>query len=55
MKAGDRQFDSFGVTGGSVSCHYDNLPCHMWRQTGRPDDPLFSVRIVPVLDAYIIF
>ena len=27
-----RQFDNFIVIGGTVSCHYDNLECHQWRQ-----------------------
>ena len=25
MKAADRRFDGFGVAGGTMSCHYDNL------------------------------
>ena len=27
-----RQFDNFVVTGGTVSCHNDNLQCHQWQQ-----------------------
>ena len=26
----DRQFDNFVITGGTISCHYDNLLCHQW-------------------------
>ena len=32
LKITDRQFDNF-VTGGIVRCHYDNLRCHLWRQS----------------------
>ena len=42
----DRQFDNVVVTGGTVSCHNDNLWCHQWRQSCQIDDlfkPLFSV------------
>ena len=27
-KTKDCQFDNFIITGGTVSCHYDNLLCH---------------------------
>ena len=33
LKTIDRQFDNFVVTGGTVSCHYDNLRCHHWQQS----------------------
>ena len=39
----DRQFDNVVVTGGTVSCHNDNLWCHQWRQSCQIDDLLFSV------------
>ena len=31
LKTKDNQFDNFVVTGGTVSCHYDNLRCQQWR------------------------
>ena len=43
MKAGDRRFDDFGVAGGTMSYHYDNLRCHRWRRACRSDGPLFSM------------
>ena len=42
LRARDCQFDSFVVTGGTVSCHYDNLRCHRWWRGCRVDDLLFS-------------
>ena len=30
------------ITGGTVSCHNDNLRCHQWRQSCQIDDLLFS-------------
>ena len=42
LRAGDCQFDSFVVTGGTVSCHYDKLRCHRWWQGCRVDDLSFS-------------
>ena len=38
LKMKDRQFDNFVVTGGTVSCHYDNLRCHQSRQSRQIDD-----------------
>ena len=56
MKAGDRRFDDFGVAGGTMSCHYDNLRCHRrWRRACRSDGPLFSMLDVPVLNALFMF
>ena len=55
MKAGDRHFDDFGVAGGTMSCHYDNLRCHRWRRACRSDGPLFSMLDVPVLNALFMF
>ena len=49
----DNQFDNFVVTGGTVSCRYDNLRCHQWRQSYQIDTLLFSVfRCVYVLTEY---
>ena len=49
LKAKDRQLDSIVITGGIVSCHYDKLRCHLWRQICQIGDLLFSVsRIVTV-------
>ena len=42
LRAGDCQFDSFVVAGGTVSCHYDKLRCHQWWRGCRVDDLLFS-------------
>ena len=53
MNAGDRHFDDFGVAGGTMSCHYDNLRCH--RRACRSDDPLFAMLDVPVLNALFMF
>ena len=39
----DRQFDNVVITGGTVSCHKDNLWCPQWRQSCQIDDLLFSV------------
>ena len=55
MKAGDRRFDDFGVAGGTMSCHYDNLRCHRWRRACRSDGPLFSMLDVQVLNALFMF
>ena len=30
LKTKDNQFDNFFITGGTESCHYDNLQCHQW-------------------------
>ena len=50
LKAKDRQLDSIVITGGIVSCHYDKLRCHLWRQICQIGDLLFSVsRVVTVL------
>ena len=41
-----QHFDNIVVTGGTVSCHNDNLWCHQWRQSCQIDDLLdllFSV------------
>ena len=43
LKTKDRQFDNVVVTGGTVSCHSDNLRCHQWRQSCQIDNLLFSV------------
>ena len=43
LKTKDRQFDNVVVTGGTVSCHNDNLWCHHGRQSCEIDDLLFSV------------
>ena len=43
LKTKDRQFDNVVVTGGTISCHNDNLWCHQWRQSCQIDDLLFSV------------
>ena len=32
LKTKDRHFGNFFVTGGAVSCHYNNLQCHLWWQ-----------------------
>ena len=32
------QFDNFVVTGGTISCHYENLRCHQWQQSCQIDD-----------------
>ena len=45
-KNNDRQYDNFVVTGGTVSCHYDNLRCHQWRQSCEIDDLLFQRTIL---------
>ena len=42
LRAGDCEFDSFVVAGGTVSCHYDKLRCHQWWRGCRVDDLLFS-------------
>ena len=55
MKAGDRRFDDFGVAGGTMSWHYDNLRCHRWRRASRSDGPLFSMLDVQVLNALFMF
>ena len=38
LKTKSSQFDNFVVTGGTVSCHYDNLRCHQWKQSRQIDD-----------------
>ena len=38
---GRPQFDNFVATGGTVSCHSDNLRCHQWRQSCQSDGLLF--------------
>ena len=43
LKTKSRQFDNLVVTGGTVSCHSDNLRCHQWRRSCQSDDLLFSV------------
>ena len=43
LKTKHRQIDNFVVTGSTVSCHYDNLWCHQWRQSSQIYDLLFSV------------
>ena len=40
---GRPQFDNFVATGGTVSCHSDNLRCHQWRQSCQSDGLLFLV------------
>ena len=44
LRTKDRQFDNFVVTGGIVSCCYDNLRCHQSWQSCQIDDLLFSVK-----------
>ena len=36
-----KKFDNFVFTGGSVSCHYDNLRCHQWWQRYQIGDFFF--------------
>ena len=36
------QFDNIVITGGTVSCHNDNLLCHQWRQSCQIDYLFFS-------------
>ena len=55
MEAGDRCFDGFGVAGGTMGCHYDNLRCYRWRRACRSNDHLFSMLDVPVLNALFMF
>ena len=43
LRTNDRQFDNFVVTGGTVSCHNDNLQYHQWWQICQIDHLLFSV------------
>ena len=43
LKTIDHQFDNIVVTCSTVSCHYDNLQCHKWRQNCQIDNLLFSV------------
>ena len=43
LGADGRRFGNFVVTGGTVGCHYDNLPCRPWRHGCRVGDLLFSV------------
>ena len=43
LRIKDCQFDNFVVTGGTVSCRYDNIRCHQSRQSCQIDDLLFSV------------
>ena len=42
LKTGDRQFDNIIVTGGTVSCYYDNLRCHQWRKSCQIGNLLLS-------------
>ena len=49
------QFDNFVVNGGTVSCHYDNLWCHQWRQSCQLDDFLLSVNDIPTNDRWRAF
>ena len=37
----DCQSDNSVVTGGTASCHYDNLWCHKWQQNCEMDDRFF--------------
>ena len=55
MEAGDRRFDDFGVAGGTMSCHHDNLRCLRWRRACRSGGPLSSMLDVPVLNALLMF
>ena len=43
LKTKGCQFDNFVVTDGTVSCHYDNLRCHQWRQNYQINNLLFSM------------
>ena len=53
LKARDRRFDGFVVTGGAVGCHYDNLRRRRLRRGCRIDDFLFSVYVC--VSAYFLF
>ena len=37
------QFDNFVVFSVTVSCHYNSLSCHQWRQSCQTGDIVFSV------------
>ena len=43
LKKKCHQFDNFVVTSGTISCLYDNLRHHQWRQCCQTDDLSFSV------------
>ena len=43
LKAGYRRVGDSFVSGGTVSCHCDDLCHHRWRRGGRLDDLLFSL------------
>ena len=47
LKTKDRQFDNFVVIDGTVSCHYDNLRCHQWRQSCQIDNLSFFSEAIP--------
>ena len=49
LKTKDRQFDNLVVTGGTVSCHYDNARCNQCWQNCQFDDDFFSV-FISVID-----
>ena len=41
LKTKGHQFDNFVVIDGTISCRYDNLRCHQWRQRCQIDNLLF--------------
>ena len=43
LKTKYRQSDNFVITGGTVSCHYENLRCHQWWWSCQIDNLLFSM------------
>ena len=43
LRTKDCQFDNLVITGGTVSCHNDNLQYHQSQQSCQIDDLLFSV------------
>ena len=42
LKIKYHQFANFVITGGTISCHNDNLWCHQWWQSRQTDNLLFS-------------
>ena len=43
MRAGDNRVGCFSISGGPVSCHHNDLWCHLWWRGCRFGDLLFSV------------
>ena len=52
LKTKGPQFEKFVITGGTVSCHYDNLRCRQWRQSCQINDLLFSVKCTGDTQSY---